>query len=62
MVVLPASADGKPYLPNRSFFTLYEWQILEDNSQNADVTKVTAYVDSADGSAPIGKEYLIWPC
>jgi len=59
VVVLPAGSDGKLYLPDRSFSALYERPILQDSRQNAGVTKVTAYVGSTDGSAPIGKGYLI---
>jgi len=62
VVVLPADKDGNPYLPDGSFFTKYEWPILKDSSQNAGVTKVTAYVRSSDGSAPSGAGQVIWPC
>ncbi len=62
VVVLPGDKDGNPYLPDGSFFTLHEWPILKDSSQNAGVTKVTAYVGSSDGSAPSGAGQVIWPC
>lgn len=62
VVVLPAGPDGKPELPGTSFFTQYEWPILQDKNQNAGVTKVTAYVGNTDGSAPSGAGMVIWPC
>lgn len=62
-VVLPANADGDPYLPEGSFFTLYEYDILKDSNQNAGVTKIIAFGGKSDKSAPgsdAGK--TIWPC
>lgn len=62
-VVLPAGANGDPYLPTGSFFTLYEYDILKDSSQNAGVTKVIAFAGKNDKSSPdIDAGKTIWPC
>lgn len=58
-VVLPAGSDGKPSMPAESFFTLYEWPILQDPSQTPDITTVTAYVGNSDGSAPSGDSQTV---
>ena len=62
--ILPGGSDGKTYLPKGSFFTLYEWDILKDSSQNAGVTKDTGIVgnEGEGGSAPNGAGTTIWPC
>lgn len=61
-VVLPANANGDPELPAGSFFTLYEYDILKDSSQNAGVTKVIAFAGESKGSAPGNAGKTIWPC
>lgn len=52
--VLPAGKDGKPSKPADSYFTDYEWPILQDPKQTPDITRITAFVGNKDGSAPSG--------
>lgn len=60
--ILPAGKDGNVELPEGSFFTLYEWPILKDSSQNAGVTQVTGIVGNEQGNAPTGVGKVIFPC
>ena len=60
--VLPAGTDGNVQLPEGSYFTVYEWPILKDPSQNSNVEKVVGLVGNTDGTAPNGQLKQIWPC
>ena len=60
--ILPAGQNGDVELPDQSLFTLYEWPILKDSSQNAGVTQVTAIVGNDQDTAPGGAGTVIFPC
>ncbi len=60
--VLPAGSDGNVYLPAESFFTVHEYPILKDSSQNAGVTKVMGLVGSDQETPPNGQLTQMWPC
>ena len=62
--ILPGGANGNVELPAGSFFTLYEYPILIDSSQNAGVTQITGIVGNAGAGAgaPTGAGTVIWPC
>jgi len=49
-------------IPDGSYFTLYEWPILQDPSQNGDVDEVLGIVGNTDATAPDGELTQIWPC